>query len=242
MSSWAKKRFWTGTSVAPVNGGFTVLLDDRSLRTPLKAPLIVPTAAAADLIAAEWDAQSGAIRPDTMPATRAANAAIDKVMGQKAEVTELIAAYGDSDLICYRATTPQELVSREAAAWDPLIDWAAATFGARLSVHSGVMHVAQSPATLRALSDPLNQMSAFELTAFHDLVAMSGSLVIGLACVAEWAPAESLWDCSRIDEDYQIALWGSDDEAEALAALRKSSFLNASRFYRAVQPDTREAP
>lgn len=241
MSGWAKKRFWTGTRIAPADGGFTVLLDDRGLRTPLKAVLVVPTHAAAELIAAEWDAQTGTIRPDTMPATRAANAAIDKVMGQKAEVTELIAAYGDSDLICYRATAPQELIQREAAAWNPLIDWAEATFGARLSVQSGVMHSPQTPEVLRALSAPLNQMSAFELTAFHDLVAMSGSLVIGLACVAKLAPAETLWNLSRIDEDYQIALWGADEEAEALAALRKGSFLNAERFYRAVQPATREA-
>lgn len=239
MSGWAKKRFWTDTRIAPLDGGFTVLLDDSGLRTPLKAAFVVPTYAAAELIAAEWDAQTGTIRPNTMPATRAANAAIDKVTGQKAEVTELIAAYGDSDLICYRATSPQELIQREAAAWDPLIDWAEATFGARLSVHSGVMHSPQNPQTLGALSAPLDHMSAFELTAFHDLVAMSGSLVIGLACAAELAPAETLWNWSRIDEDYQIALWGSDTEAEALAALRKGSFMDAQRFYRAVQPTTR---
>ncbi|SDX32077.1 ATP12 family chaperone protein [Roseicitreum antarcticum] len=239
MSAWVKKRFWTDTSVVPAEGGFTVHLDGRGLRTPLKAPVTVPTEAAAALIAAEWEAQTGKIDPETMPATRAANAAIDKVTGQQAEVTEMIAAYGDSDLICYRAAAPQELVARESAAWDPLVDWAAVTFGARLTVQAGVMHVPQPPEALRALSAPLHQMSAFELTAFHDLVSMSGSLVIGLASIMELAPTDTLWALSRIDEDWQTELWGSDDEAENLARLRKSSFVNANRFYDAVRTGTR---
>lgn len=239
MSAWEKKRFWTETTVAPMDEGFTVQLDGRGLRTPLKAPLIVPTEAAAALIAAEWDAQEGRIDPGAMPATRAANAAIDKVTGQQAEVTELIAAYGDSDLICYRATAPQELIAREAAAWDPLVGWAATAFGARLNVQTGVMHVPQPPEALRALSAPLHRMSAFELTAFHDLVSMSGSLVIGLASIAELAPTDTLWSWSRIDEDWQTELWGPDDEAQTLAELRKMSFVNAAGFYRALQPATR---
>ncbi len=57
----------------------------------------------AQAIAAEWDAQTAHVKPETMPFTRMANSALDKVTPQFAEVADLIAAYGASDLLCYRA-------------------------------------------------------------------------------------------------------------------------------------------
>jgi chaperone required for assembly of F1-ATPase len=237
MSAWARKRFWKSTTVAEADGGFTVHLDGRPISTPLKSPLVVPTRGLAELMAAEWERQQGKIDPNTMPATRASNAAIDKVRGQQAEVTEIIAAYGDSDLICYRATAPTELVAREKTAWDPLVAWAESHFGATLSVRAGVMHVPQSASCLAALTAPLTQMTAFELTAFHDLVAMSGSLVIGLAVVEKLAPVGELWTCSRIDEVWQAELWGADEEAIDLANLRQQSFKEAATFFQALHID-----
>ncbi|HSG54818.1 MAG TPA: ATP12 family chaperone protein, partial [Paracoccaceae bacterium] len=121
MSEWTAKRFWKQATVAPAAGGFTVLLDGRSVKTPAKAALILPNEAMAQAVAAEWDAQEGKINPESMPVTRSANAAIDKVAPQKDAVAEMIAAYGDADLLCYRAMAPQELIVRQAAAWDPLL-------------------------------------------------------------------------------------------------------------------------
>ncbi|MGP9790791.1 ATP12 family chaperone protein [Roseinatronobacter sp. NSM] len=235
MSGWVKKRFWTDASVVSTNDGFTVTLDGRSLKTPAKAPLNVPTRAIADLIAQEWRAQGDVIKPESMPATRAANAAIDKVRGQKAEVTEIITAYGDSDLVCYRAEAPQELVNREAQAWDPLIDWAAHRYGVRPVTYTGIMHAPQPSALLSSMHADVDRLSAFELTAFHDLVSMSGSLIIGLATLDQFATAPELWAASRVDEDWQIEQWGADDEASALAAGREAAFLDAARFYFALQ-------
>lgn len=235
MSGWVRKRFWSAASVTPADGGYTVALDGRVLKTPAKAALVVPTQALADLIAAEWQAQSEVIDPNTMPATRAANAAIDNVRGQKAEVTEIIAAYGDSDLVCYRAATPEALVELEARAWDPLVDWAAHRYGLRPVVRTGVMHGPQPAPLLASFQADVERMDAFELTAFHDLVSMSGSLIIALALLDGYASADDLWQASRIDEDWQITQWGADAEAEALATLRRASFMNAARFYAACQ-------
>lgn len=236
MSGWVKKRFWTDAAVTQVEGGYTVTLDGRSLKTPAKSALIVPTAALAELIAAEWRVQAEVIDPETMPVTRAANSAIDKVRGQKSEVTEIIAAYGDSDLICYRADSPDALVAREAAAWDPLIDWCAHRHALRPEIRTGVIHSPQPAALLDSFQAEIEGMSSFELTAFHDLVAMSGSLIIGLALIDRFAPPEALWDVSRVDEDWQIEQWGVDEEAEKLTAGRKIAFLQAARFYFALQP------
>lgn len=233
MSDWARKRFWKEVSVQPEDGGYAVLLDARRVRTPAKAALILPSRGLAELVAAEWAAQAERINPDSMPFTRAANAALDKVTGQFHEVAEMLAAYGETDLLCYRATAPAELVAEQARAWDPLLDWAATRYGVRWTVTSGVMPAPQPPETLAALSTEVTRLTPFQLTAFHDLVAMSGSLVIALAVTEGQGTPESLWEVSRIDEDWQTRHWGADDEALAQAARRRAAFLNAAVFFAA---------
>ena len=235
MSGWVRKRFWKEAAIAPMEGGYTVLLDGRALKTPAKAALVVPTVQLAELIAAEWQDLGEVIDPNVMPATRAANAAIDKVRGQKAEVAEIVAAYGDSDLVCYRADAPEPLVDLEAQAWDPLVDWVTHRYGVRPALRVGVMHASQPATLLTAFATDVARFDAFELTALHDLVAMSGSLIIGLALIDGFAAPDALWQASRVDEDWQISQWGADQEAEALAAVRGQTFMDAARFYFALQ-------
>ncbi len=231
MSGWKVKRFWKETAVAEAEGGFTVTVDGRPIRTPAKAPLVVPTRAFAEAIAAEWAAQEDEIRPETMPLTRSANAAIDKVTAQFDEVAALIAAYGETDLLCYRAEGPESLVRRQAEAWDPLLDWAAEALGARLHPVTGIVPQPQEAAALAALTEATRALTAFELAAFHDLVGLSGSLVLGFAAARGVKSPETLWQISRIDEDWQAAQWGEDDEAAENTALKKQAFLDAARIF-----------
>jgi chaperone required for assembly of F1-ATPase len=230
MADWVAKRFWKGTGVGAAEDGFTVLLDGRPVRTPAKRALVLPTRAMAEAVAGEWDAQEREIAPLKMPVTRAANAAIDKVGPQKAEVAAMIAAYAESDLLCHRAESPMELVARQAEAWDPLLDWARAALGAPLEPTRGVMPRPQPPESLSRLSACVAALDAFELTALHDLVALSGSLVIGLAAMEDVAPVEALWQISRLDETWQQEQWGVDGEAAEVAAVRRRDFLRARRF------------
>lgn len=232
MSVWAARRFWTTASAVAVEGGFTVHLDDRPVRTPLKAALIVPTLALAKAIAAEWQAQDGKVNPETMPFTRTANSAIDKVAPQIDEVAAMLAAYGGSDLLCYRAEGPPDLVARQAEAWDPILIWALDSLGADLLVTEGVMHMEQPPEALMRLHQRVAALTAFQLAAFHDLVAISGSLVLALAVTGGRVTAEEAWTLSRIDEDWQISLWGEDEEAAEVALRKQAAFLQADRFYR----------
>lgn len=237
MSEWAPKRFWKDTKADACDGGFTVYLDTRTVRTPAKAAFTLPTRALAEACAAEWDAQSERIDPTTMPITRTANSAIDKVGVQHAEVADLLAAYGDSDLTCYRADTPAELVSRQAEAWDPLLDWADETFGARLEPRVGIMHAPQDAGSLERLRTLVHDLDQFRLAAFHDLVSLSGSLVIALAVMHGRIDADEGWRISRIDEDWQAELWGEDEEAAEHAALKRQAFLDAALFFRLVDQD-----
>jgi chaperone required for assembly of F1-ATPase len=231
MSGWAAKRFWTEALAEPCDGGFTVRLDTKPVRTPLKSPLVLPTAAMARAVADEWQAQAGKIDPGTMPCTRAANSAIDKVAPQFDEVVAMLAAYGGTDLLCYRATGPEALIARQAAAWNPLLDWAATALGAPLNATVGVMHVPQPDSSLAALTGQVARLTPFQLAAFHDLVAISGSLVLALAVIHGRLSAEQAWTLSRIDEDWQAELWGEDEDATALAALKRAAFLQADRFF-----------
>ena len=231
MSEWKAKRFWKSSGIARADDGYGIELDGRGVRTPAKAPLVVPTESLARSIAAEWDAQEGTIDPLTMPFTRSANAAIDKVAHQFDEVAEIVAAYGDADLLCYRADGPDELVTRQTEAWDPLIKWAADALKAPLRVRTGIAHKAQPEPSLARLAEIVHGQSVFELTALHDLVAISGSLVLGLATSGKHIQPEQAWLLSRLDEDWQIEQWGHDDEAEATAAEKKRAFLHAADFY-----------
>ncbi|SOB94793.1 ATP12 family chaperone protein [Rhodobacter maris] len=231
MSGWTAKRFWNEATVAPVSGGFTVLLDGRAVKTPAKRALVVPSRAMAEAMAAECQAQGEKIDPMTMPVTRSANAALDKVASQKAEVAELISAYGETDLLCYRAERPEELIAQQAAAWNCWLDWAEAQYGARLRVTTGVVPILQPAAALVALARRVEACDIWELAALHDLVGLTGSLVLGLAVSDGALPAAQAWDVSRVDEAFQIAQWGTDEEAAALAELKKQALLHAERFW-----------
>lgn len=229
------KRFWKDATVDAVAGGFAVLLDGRSVKTPAKTPLVVPTRAMAAAVAAEWAAQEDEIDPLSMPVTRSANAALDKVAAQRDEVADMLAEYGGTDLLCYRATSPAELIERQAEQWDPLLDWAAERFGARLVPVSGVMHVPQDADSLKILRAEVHKLGNFELAAFHDLVGLSGSLIIALASLRENTDIEALWRVSRLDELWQEEQWGEDDEAVQQAEIKHQSFLHAHRFYKLCQ-------
>ncbi len=236
MTEWAQKVFWTAVDVVPGQGGFAVALDGRMIKTPAKAPLTVPTLALAEAIAAEWRAQDGTVRPDTMPSTRAANAAIDKLTIQKAEVADMLADYGDSDLLCYRADAPDALVARQSAQWDPMLDWAAQTLGARLAPRTGVIHAPQDAEAVARLRAGVHALDIFALSAFHDLVTLTGSLVLGFAGLHDDHSPQDLWDLSRLDEDWQAEQWGHDEEAVEMAQIKRAAFLHAHGFYRLSRP------
>lgn len=236
MSGWAQKRFWTGVAVVPEGEGFAVTLDGRPVRTPLRARLVLPTRGFAEAVAREWAEQEGTVDPYRMPATRLANAALDKVGAKRSEVVAMLAAYGESDLLCYRADAPEALVERQRAAWDPLLAWSAEALGADLCTSTGVMPVAQAPGDLARLREAVEAMDDFALSAFHDLVALSGSLVLALAVTEGRLSAEEAWRLSRLDEEFQIEEWGEDEEAAEAAGRRRAAFLDAARFHALLTP------
>ena len=228
MTEWKAKRFWKEVSVASSETGYTVHLDNRPLRTPAKVPLVVPTRSFAEVIAQEWQDQQDTIDPSVMPATRTANVAIDKVAAKREEVIAHLLEYGGSDLLCYRATAPEALVLRQKERWDPLLDWSAQVLQAPLLVVQGVMPVTQPTQSIEQFRSELSGFSEFELSAFHELVSLSGSLVLALAVAKKHTSPENCWEFSRLDEQFQQEQWGEDEEALAVSAAKKVAFLVAA--------------
>jgi len=226
----ARKRFYDIVTVTQDTGGFGIALDGRAVRTPARAPLILPNRGLAEAIAEEWAAQSEHIVPATMVLTKLANTALDRVAGRERKVTADIVAYANCDLLCYRAEAPERLVERQSAAWDPLLTWAARRLGSHFVCVTGLVHHPQPPAALAALGRELEGAGAFRLAALHTITTLSGSAILTLALLDGAVSADAAWGAAHVDEDWQIEQWGSDPEAEARRAARRHEFDCAMRL------------
>lgn len=212
------KRFYKAVSVEAAEDGFLVRLDGRELRSPAKAPLRLPTRALAEALAGEWDRQGEELKPLTMPLMRLVSTATDVVPGRRDAIRREVAAYGGTDLVCYRADAPPDLVAIQAAAWDPLLAWVRMRYDAALHVTAGVVPVAQPATALKALSRAVAALDDRRLTVLQACVTATGSLVLGLALLDGRIDAAEAARLSRLDESYQARRWGEDWEETERAA------------------------
>jgi len=224
------KRFWKDVAVEQQDGGWTVKLDQRPLRTPARAPLLAPTEALANAIAEEWRSVGVDVDPGAMPLTGLANAAIDRVAPERQAFAGGLATYAEADLACYRSDWPPELVERQRAAWDPLLAWARRRYDVGFATTSGVMHVPQPQATIEQLSHAIELLDACRLAGLSSLVTIGGSLVAGLAVFEKAVTAEKAWEAVSVDERWQLEQWGADAEAQTALDNRRRDFMAAARF------------
>jgi len=233
------KKFYTDVAVAAGERGFGLALDGKPVRTPSRAALVLPTAALAEAVAAEWRGQGESIDPATMPLTRMANTALDGVAAQMAAVAAEIAKFAGSDLVCYRAGEPDALVAAQNAAWTPVLDFAEQVLGARFHLAEGVMFVAQPEASVAAIAQAIDGEAqrpdgAFRLTALHEMTALTGSVLIALALTRGAAKFDDAWAAAHVDEDHQMRLWGADEEALTRRAARLRDMRAAYELYAAL--------
>lgn len=215
------KRFYKTVSIGPGN---EILLDGRAVKTPMKAPLVLPTRALAEAVAAEWEAQEKVINPGAMPMTKYANTAIDRAVSERESVLDDFASYVGSDLVCYRAERPTALVEAQAQHWNPVLEDARASLGRVFRTASGIMHVAQDAGAIAAARAAAASLNPHGLTVLYNLTTLTGSALLSLMLVGRRATAEQGWAAALVDEDYQIAEWGADDEAMARRAGRRQDY------------------
>lgn len=221
------KRFWREVAI---DDDQVIRLDDRPVRTPGRAPLALPTAALARAVAEEWRAVGDTIDPRAMPLTGLANAAIDRIAPDTMAFARGLAAYADSDLLYYRADQPAEIVARQSAKWDPVLDWARKRYDVHFEPVAGVIHHAQPAATVQRLSDAVSVRDAFALAPMSPLVTITGTLVGTLALAEGAINADALWDAAHVDEDWQAELWGEDSLATQARNHRRREFDAAVKF------------
>ncbi|MCW6532706.1 MULTISPECIES: ATP12 family protein [Sphingomonas] len=225
------KRFWKDVTL-DTDGG--VLLDGRPVRTPGRAPLALPTPALAEAVADEWRAVGETLDPRAMPLTGLANAAIDRIAPDPAPFAAEAARYAETDLTCYRADSPAELVERQRAAWEPLLDWARQRYDVHFETTAGVMHVAQPQATLDRLAEAVATRDPFAIAALQAIASATGTIVGTLALAEGAIDAETLWRAAQVDEDWQIEHWGEDELATRAREAKHASFDAAARFLAAL--------
>ena len=214
------KRFYKTVTVDEAGGEWRILLDGMQLRTPGKLKLAVPTKSLAETVAAEWEAQTGRINPSLMPVTRLVNVAVEQTPSRRADLVAEARRYAETDLVCYRAPQPRILNERQSAAWDKWLEWGAER-GVVLETTESLHAVEQPSGSLEKIERYAEGLDDLRLTLFVHLIAVFGSVLLAMAVMGGEVSAEDAFDVSRVEIDYQIELWGEDEEqAEITAALR----------------------
>ncbi|WP_159727311.1 ATP12 family chaperone protein [Methylosinus sp. Ce-a6] len=232
----APKRFYRSAGVGEADGGYAVLLDGRTVKTPARRILATPSSPLTGAIAAEWEAQGERLDPSSMPLTKLVNSAIDGVADRLDEVAADIAKYAGSDLVSYRAEEPAGLAAAQADAWDPLLAFARERLGAELAATAGVMFLAQAPEATVAVAEAVRAYAGegagapFRLAALHSMTTLTGSCLIALAVALGRMDVEAAWAAAHVDEDYQMRAWGADAEAMERRARRFEEMKAAAKI------------
>jgi chaperone required for assembly of F1-ATPase len=233
------KKFYKDVSVTPLGEGFGLALDGRPVRTPARAPLAVPNMILAEALAEEWRGQGERINPATMPKTRLVNTALDGVAREMDAVTAEIAKFAGSDFLCYRAAAPESLVEEQNAAWNPILDFFREKHSAPFVCAEGVMFVAQPEASVAAIRQAVAALAdgkdgALKLAALHVMTTLTGSVLIALALAQGRLSFDEAWAAAHVDENYQLRLWGPDDEAQARREARMAEMRSAHEVFVAL--------
>ncbi len=224
------KRFYKSAEARAVKGGFEVSLDGRPVRTPGRQKLTFPSAKLAEASAAEWSAQGETLDMAAMPLTALSYAALDRIAEDPRRFVDDVTRFAETDLLCYRASTPPKLVAGQAKAWDPLLAWLLERYGVRLVLAEGIMPVDQPEKAIATIRDAFAVLDPFRLTAAHVASQAAGSAVIALALVqGEISPAIAA-DAAQIDDNWQLEEWGEDEEARGLIVRRRSDLEEIGHF------------
>jgi chaperone required for assembly of F1-ATPase len=235
------KRFYQAVRVARSGQGHGVLLDERPVRTPSKRLLIVPTAPLAEAIAAEWCEQGETIRADAMPLTRLASTAIDRMPELREAAVDEAVAYADTDLLCYRAAEPFELVQRQHHAWQPMLDWLSVAHGVKLIVTTSMLPVTQPQPALARLREATLALDDWRLVGLHAATTTLGSVVLGLALLEGEINSEEALAASLLDELFEIERWGREREAERRQQALRRDLTAAACFLACLRESAKAA-
>lgn len=225
------RRFYKEAKIRNLpEGGFAIHLDSRSLETPAGRPLVVPTRPLGEAIAEEWNALGERIDPKLLPLTALANTAIDITGPRRADILAALLGFVETDMLCYRAETPAELVCRQRQMWDPPLAALAERTGARLAVHAGLLPQPQPVEVRERMAATLEALDDWHLAAVQAVAGATHSLALALSHALGGISCEALIAAAHLDETFQNECWGFDAEAHHRRAAIEAELRAADRF------------
>jgi chaperone required for assembly of F1-ATPase len=234
MSNEPVRRFYAAATAAEKGGAHIVRLDQRTLKTPSRKPLHMPTHALAAAVAAEWDAQGEYITPSAMPLTRYAFAAIDLMPDKRADISRDLAKYIETDLVAHRAEAPPPLVARQSQVWDPIVAWAEQRLHMNIPVVTGILP-ADVPAQHRTVLEwEIDDLDDFRALALAQAVTLAGSILIGFAFLEGELDANAAFTAAALDDLWSLENWGEDPEARQRLDAQRAEFEALQRFIKAL--------
>jgi chaperone required for assembly of F1-ATPase len=234
MSDDPVRRFYASATAAEEGGAHIVRLDQRTLKTPSRKPLHLPTHALAAAIAAEWDAQGEYITPSAMPLTRFAFAAIDLMPAKRADIARDLAKYIETDLVAHRAEAPPPLVARQGEIWDPIVAWAEQRLQMHIPVVIGILPADVPPQHRTVLEWEIDDLDDFRAMALAQAVTLAGSILIGFAFLEGQLDAEAAFTAAALDNLWSLENWGEDPEARQRLDTQRAEFAALHRFITAL--------
>ncbi len=206
----AQKKPLSKYEVVPQPRGHALHRNGKPLTTPNSVEYILPNAKLAEALIHEWRQQGEKPKPETMPLMQLASTTIDITRKDRQKIIEQLSGYAAIDLLCHRATHPEELVHREQKLWNPILDWCLETLDAPLHMGQGIMPVEQPPEALRALRHEVAVCDDFALTGLKQTAEITHSLVLGLALMKKHINAEQAFNAAECDTLFQLENWGVD--------------------------------
>lgn len=224
------KRFYKTVTIEKTKEGYELRLDRHRLLTPKKRDLALPSLKLAEAMAEEWQQQKENIQPRYMPVTQLIYTAKDIIADRRGEVEKELAAYCESDLLCYRAEGPQQLVIRQGQIWSPILEWVRSQYAAPFVILRGVIPQAQPPHAIGNIARALCNLDPLQLAALQTLASVTGSLLVALAVLERQIGGDAAFEVSYLEELYQLEQWGDDPEAAARRAELRQEIAAVCRF------------
>ena len=229
-----RKRFYAQAGVAETPKGFGITLDGKPVRTPSRRLLAAPTREIAEAIAAEWDAQKEIIDPDD-DADDAAGEQRDRCgrrprRGRRRRHRKILSL---RHAVLSRRSSRRSWWRTKPSIWDPVLFWAADTLGAHFILTEGIVHVRQPDQAVAAARAVLPD-DPWSIAALHVVTTVTGSALLALALMRGALDEDQVWAAAHVDEDWNVAQWGVDEEVAARRLARFLDFRAAARVLEAL--------
>ena len=207
------KKFWKKIVLNKKNDLGFILLDGVELKSPNGKSLNLPQIIS-EKVYIEWKSVVDEINPQLMPFYSYSVTAVDRVLTQKNYVVSQLEDIFKMDLLCYRSGNDNKLKDLQDRKWQPIMDWLECKFGIKMIINYELIPKNQNENDLNKSIKFIESLDHFSLAAFHHIVSITGSFILGLAYYFNKCDADKLFELAFIEELYQIKRWGDDDLAK----------------------------